>query len=161
LADHRHSPSEARALFQHLLGEVVKMLHAGVVHGDLSDFNVLLGPDGPVIIDFPQAIDAARNTNAKRLLLRDVANLTRFFGRFAPELRRSEYGQEMWLLHEQGALRPDSRLTGRFAAARTAVDAQVVLREIEAAKRDAAKRAEIEAARAAARAARPPQPSRR
>lgn len=130
-----------------LVREIARMLCAGVVHGDLSEYNILHGVDGPVIIDFPQATDAARNTNAKRLLLRDVANVTRFFSRFAPELRRSEYGQEMWLLHEQTTLRPDTVLTGRFAAARGAVDAQVIMREIEAAKRDAAKRREIQAAR--------------
>ena len=159
----QYSRDQALRWHSGLIGEVARMLCTGVVHGDLSEYNILHAHDGPVIIDFPQAIDAARNTNAKRLLLRDVANLTRFFSRFAPELRRSEYGQEMWLLHEQTSLRPDSQLTGRFAAARNVVDAQVVLREIEAAKRDAAKRAEIEAARAAARVARPAQaqPARR
>ena len=159
----QYSRDQALRWHSWLIGEVARMLCTGVVHGDLSEYNILHAHDGPVIIDFPQAIDAARNTNAKRLLLRDVANLTRFFSRFAPELRRSEYGQEMWLLHEQTSLRPDSQLTGRFAAARNVVDAQVVLREIEAAKRDAAKRAEIEAARAAARVARPAQaqPARR
>jgi len=116
------------------------MLCAGLVHADLSEFNVLLAHDGPLIIDFPQAVDAARNNNAKRLLLRDVANLTRFFARFAPELRRSEYGQEMWMLHENQALRPDSELTGRFQAARGTVDAKIVLDAIADAKREAAKR---------------------
>ncbi len=161
LATQQYSRDKALRWHSGLVGEVARMLCAGVVHGDLSEYNILHAHDGPVIIDFPQAIDAARNTNAKRLLLRDVANLTRFFSRFAPELRRSEYGQEMWLLHEQTSLRPDTQLTGRFAAARNVVDAQVVLREIEAAKRDAAKREEIQAARAAARAARPQQPTRR
>ncbi len=157
LATQRYSREEAHRWHSLLVAQVARMLCAGVVHGDLSEYNILHAWDGPLIIDFPQAIDAARNTNAKRLLLRDVANLTRFFSRFAPELRRSEYGQEMWLLHEQTALRPDTPLTGRYAAARGAVDTQVVMREIEAAKRDAAKRAEILAARNAKRAAPPPQ----
>jgi RIO kinase 1 len=149
LATQRYQRDEARHWHHLLVSQVARMLCAGVVHGDLSEYNILHAADGPVIIDFPQSTDAARNTNAKRLLLRDVANLTRFFCRFAPELRRSEYGQEMWLLHEQTTLRPDTRLTGRFAAARGAVDAQIILREIEAAKRDAAKRVAIKALRAA------------
>jgi RIO kinase 1 len=126
-----------------IMQEIAKMLCLGVVHGDLSEFNILEASDGPVIIDFPQAVDAARNNNAKRLLLRDVANVTRFFARFAPELRRTAYGEEMWLLNEQRLLKPDSQLTGRFQAARTVVDAQVVLQAIEDAKRDAAKREEV------------------
>lgn len=152
LATQRFDRDKAMRWHRGLVGEIARMLCAGVVHGDLSEYNILHAADGPVIIDFPQATDAARNSNAKRLLLRDVANLTRFFSRFAPELRRSEYGQEMWLLHEQGALKPDSDLTGRFAAARGAADAAIVLREIEAAKRDAAKREEIRALREARKA---------
>ncbi|HAT09639.1 MAG TPA: serine protein kinase RIO [Planctomycetes bacterium] len=156
LATQHYQRDEAKHWHYQLVHEVSRMLCAGVVHGDLSEYNILHATNGPVIIDFPQATDAARNSNAKRLLLRDVNNLTRFFSRFAPELRRSEYGQEMWLLHEQTALKPDTRLTGRYTAARGAVDAQIVLREIEAAKRDAAKRAEIRAARGL-----PPLPVRR
>ena len=126
-----------------LMGEIARMLCAGVVHGDLSEYNILRGPKGPVIIDFPQAIDATKNNNAKRLLLRDVANVTRFFSRFSPDIRRTQYGEEMWLLYEQNALKPDTVLTGRFAQARGVVDAQVILREIAAAKEEAAKRLEI------------------
>jgi RIO kinase 1 len=151
LSTRHYQRDEARRWHYLLVGQVARMLCAGIVHGDLSEYNILHAADGPLIIDFPQAIDAARNSNAKRLLLRDVANLTRFFSRFAPELRRSEYGQEMWLLHEQTTLRPDTVLTGRFAAARGTVDAQIVLREIEAAKREAAKREEIKAIREAER----------
>ena len=147
LSTQHYSREDALRWHRQLVGDVARMLCAGVVHGDLSEYNILHAWDGPLIIDFPQAIDATRNTNAKRLLLRDVANLTRFFCRFAPELRRSEYGQEMWLLYEQTSLRPDSALTGRFAAARGTVDAQVILREVEAAKRDAAKREAIRASR--------------
>jgi len=118
------------------------MLCAGLVHGDLSEFNILMAADGPTIIDLPQAIDVTRNNQARRLLLRDVGNVTRFFARFAPQLRRTDYGQEMWLLYESSVLDPDTPLTGRFKEARKTVDAEIVLREIEAAKREAAQRAE-------------------
>jgi RIO kinase 1 len=126
-----------------IMQEIARMLCAGVVHADLSEFNILEASDGPIIIDFPQAVDATRNNNAKRLLLRDVANVTRFFARFAPELRRTAYGEEMWLLNEQRLLKPDTALTGKFQAARGVVDAQIVLQAIEDAKRDAAKREEV------------------
>lgn len=107
-------PSEARALFRRLLGEVVRMLCAGVVHGDLSDFNVLLAADGPVIIDFPQATDAAHNAHGRRLLVRDVDNLQSFLQRFDPELARRPYGEEMWELYGRGQLVPDTELEGRW-----------------------------------------------
>ena len=90
------------------------MLCAGVVHGDLSEFNILLAADGPVIIDLPQAVDAAGNNHAARMLLRDVDNLRDFFGRFAPELLATEHGPEIWALYERGLLRVDSVLTGRY-----------------------------------------------
>jgi RIO kinase 1 len=126
-----------------IMQEIAKMLCLGVVHGDLSEFNILEAHDGPIIIDFPQAVDATRNNNAKRLLLRDIANVTRFFSRFAPELQRTAYGDEMWLLNEQRLLKPDTALTGKFQAARGVVDTQIVLQAIEDAKRDAAKREEV------------------
>src|SRR5437868_4196310 len=106
--------SEAQALQHHatLIDEVVRMLCAGVIHGDLSEFNVLLASDGPVIIDLPQAVDAAGNNHAQRMLLRDVANLRGFFGRFAPDLLQTEYGSEIWALFERGTLRLETPLTG-------------------------------------------------
>ncbi len=143
LAMTRFTPADARMAHQALMQQVARLLCAGLVHADLSEYNVLVAVDGLTIIDLPQAVDAARNTHAKKLLLRDIANVTRFFSRYAPELRRSEYGQEMWLLYEQSVLRPDSPLTGRYQAARTVADAQIVLREIAAAKAEAAKRAEV------------------
>ena len=91
------------------------MLCAGVVHGDLSEFNILLGADGPVIIDLPQAVDAAGNNHAQRMLLRDVANLRGFFGQFAPELLKTDFGPEIWDLYQRGVLEPETVLTGRFA----------------------------------------------
>ena len=84
------------------------MLCAGVIHGDLSEFNILLGADGPVIIDLPQAVDAAGNNHAQRMLLRDVDNLRDFFGRFAPELLATEYGPEIWALYQRGVLQPET-----------------------------------------------------
>jgi RIO kinase 1 len=124
-----------------LLREVVRMLSAGVVHGDLSEFNILLGADGPVIIDLPQAVDAAGNNHAPRMLVRDVDNLRRFFGRIAPELLGTDYGKEIWALYEAGALHPDVPLTGRFERVETAVDLESVMREIDDARlEDAARR---------------------
>ena len=143
LATVRFTRDEALKAHGLLMHQIKRMLCAGLVHGDLSEYNVLQAADGPLIIDLPQAIDATRNNNAKRILLRDVGNLTRFFSRFAPELRRTDYGQEMWLLLESAALNPDTPLTGRFQAARQVVDAQIVLREIASAKAEAAKREEV------------------
>ncbi len=134
---------QAIAFHRTIVREIAIMLCTGLIHGDLSEYNILHAADGPVIIDLPQAIALARNNSAKRLLLRDVANVTRFFSRFAPELRRSDYGNEMWLLLEHAALRADSPLTGKFQAARAAVDTAIVMREIQAAKEEAAKREEV------------------
>jgi RIO kinase 1 len=125
------SADEARAHHQTLLREVVRMLAAGVVHGDLSEFNVLLAADGPVIIDLPQAVDAAGNNHAARMLLRDVANLRNFFGRFAPELLATTYGPEIWDHFVRGDLRPDTPLTGTFVQEHAAVDLATVMREVE------------------------------
>ena len=119
-----------------LLKEVVRMLCAGVVHGDLSEFNVLLGADGPVIIDLPQAVDAAGNNHAQRMLLRDVDNLRDFFSRFAPQLLQTQFGAEIWGLYEHGGLHPDAPLTGRFERRAAAVDLGAVMREIDDARAD-------------------------
>lgn len=133
-------PEEARRHHAALVTEVVRMLCAGVVHGDLSEFNILLAADGPVIIDLPQAVDAAGNNHAQRMLLRDVGNLAAFFGQFAPELRSTAYGPEIWALYQAGLLRVDSPLTGRFKRDARAVDMKGVLREIDAARDDEAAR---------------------
>ena len=135
------SPEQARAHHATLLLQVVRMLGAGVVHGDLSEFNVLLGEEGPVIIDLPQAIDAAGNNLAQRVLLRDVANLRGFFGGFAPELLKTNFGPEIWDLYQRGLLTPETPLTGRFESAQGSVDVSNVLREIDDARaEDAARR---------------------
>jgi RIO kinase 1 len=134
LNDVAFSPEDARLHHASLLKEVVRMLCAGVVHGDLSEFNILLAADGPVIIDLPQAIDAAGNNHAPRMLLRDVANLRDFFGQFAPELRTTQYGPELWQLYQAGLLDTDTVLTGRFVQQQGSVDLSGVMREIDAAR---------------------------
>jgi RIO kinase 1 len=141
------TPQEARAHHAMLLLQVVRMLCAGVVHGDLSEFNVLLGEEGPVIIDLPQAIDAAGNNHAQRVLLRDVANLRNFFGGFAPELLQADFGPEIWDLYQRGLLTPETPLTGRFDRVQGAVDLGGVLREIDDARaEESARRLRTQAA---------------
>ena len=125
---------DARRHHATLIGEVVCMLCAGVIHGDLSEFNVLLGADGPVIIDLPQAVDAAGNNHAQRMLLRDVANLAGFFGRFAPDLLATQFGAEIWALYTRGVLQPDTPLTGRFEGELAPVDVAGVLRVVDDAR---------------------------
>ena len=146
LNDVAFTPEEARAHHSTLLKEVVRMLCAGVVHGDLSEFNILLAADGPVIIDLPQAIDAAGNNHAPRMLLRDVANLRDFFGQSAPELRATQYGPELWQLYQAGLLDTETALTGRFVQQRGTVDLSGVMREIDAARdEEAARRLRMQA----------------
>ena len=148
LNDVAFTPEQARAHHSMLVREVVRMLCAGVVHGDLSEFNVLLAADGPVIIALPQAVDAAGNNHATRMLLRDVENLSSFFGRFAPELLRTDFGHEIWHLYEQGALQPDTLLSGRFEHRRGPVDVAGVMREIDDTRaEEAARRLRMQIAR--------------
>ena len=122
---------EARAHHATLLKEVVRMLCAGVVHGDLSEFNILLAEDGPVIIDLPQAIDAAGNNSAAALLERDVANLRIWFGRFAPDLLATDYGSEIWSIYSSGTLTPEVVLTGHFQRDQRPADVKGLIREID------------------------------
>lgn len=112
---------------------VMQMLCAGVVHGDLSEFNVLVDDYGPVIIDLPQAVDAAGNNNAQTMLTRDVNNMTTYYGQYAPELLSSRYAKEIWALYEDGALHPEVELTGYFEENTEAADVDVVMQEIKAA----------------------------
>lgn len=130
--------TEERALAYHaqLLHQVVLMLCAGVIHGDLSEYNILVDGDGPVIIDLPQAIDAAGNSEAGPMLERDVANLTTFFSHVAPQLAASQYGKEIWGLYQAGLLRPDSILTGRVALDKRPADVGAVMREIQLARKE-------------------------
>lgn len=114
LNDVQMSAEDARRFHASVMQDVVKMLCAGLIHGDLSEFNVLMAADGPVIIDLPQAVNAAGNNNAAAMLMRDVENMTRYFGRFAPELRDTFYGPEIWDLYQRGQLHPNVKLTGKF-----------------------------------------------
>lgn len=135
---------QAVAIFHVLIREIVYMLCAGMVHGDLSEYNVLVAWDGPIIIDLPQATDAANNPNSRELFVRDVQNLTNFLARFAPALAETRYGQEIWDLFERAALFPDTVLTGRWKGSGRKADTRAVLREIETAARDAVAKREFE-----------------
>jgi RIO kinase 1 len=125
--------SEAVALAYHamLIDQVVRMLCAGIIHGDLSEYNILVAEDGPVIIDLPQAIDAAANSMAAEMLERDVANLRSYFSTYAPSLKDSQYGKEIWGLYESGLLRPDSPLTGQVVLDEHLADVDAVLQQVE------------------------------
>jgi RIO kinase 1 len=134
------SAETARAYHDFLIQQIVRMLNIGLVHGDLSEFNVLVAPDGPVIIDLPQVVNAAGNNGALAMLERDVNNIRGTLGRFAPELLATEFAREMWDLFEQGALTPDKKLTGLFARDETVADADGVLLAVEDAREDALQR---------------------
>jgi RIO kinase 1 len=129
------SMSSEQALEDHavIMHYVKLMLCAGLVHGDLSEFNVLVDEYGPVIIDLPQAVDAAANNNAERMLARDVNNMTSYYALFAPELKGTQYAKEIWALYEEGELHPEVELTGHFEENTQAADVDVVLQEIQAA----------------------------
>jgi RIO kinase 1 len=140
LNDVELTAEQARIYHRALIQEVLRMLCAGIVHGDLSEFNILLSQDGPVIIDLPQAVDAAGNNQAKGMLERDVDNLASYFGRFAPELLTSQYGKEIWALYAHGDLKVDTVLSGRFREDTKAVDLKSVMREIDDVKKAEANR---------------------
>jgi RIO kinase 1 len=132
----------AQALDYHdrLIKDVVRMLCGGLIHGDLSEFNILVDTQGPVIIDLPQAVDAAANNNAARMLERDVGNLAAYFGRFAPELLATSYGKEIWTIYERGNLTPEVRLTGHFKGRNKQADLDSIMREIDDAREEAIRR---------------------
>jgi RIO kinase 1 len=131
LNDLNLTPEQAREIHLVLMREVVRMLCAGVVHADLSEYNVLLGHDGPVIIDLPQAVDAAGNAHAGAMLERDVANITAYLGRFAPELLDTRYAKEIWELYKRGELHPETELTGRFERVEKPVDVDAVIQVVD------------------------------
>lgn len=131
------APEQAREFHRELIADVVRMLCLGLIHGDLSEYNVLVAEDGPVIIDFPQVVSAAGNNAARAMLLRDVHNLRDSLGRFATELLATHYGEEMWALYEKGELRPDSALTGSFVFDERHADVGAVMMSIEDARQEA------------------------
>ncbi|HWY25786.1 MAG TPA: PA4780 family RIO1-like protein kinase [Nevskia sp.] len=140
LNDITPTPEQAREWHLFLMRQVVLMLCAGLIHGDLSEYNVLLDAAGPVIIDLPQAVDAASNNNAFAMLRRDVDNITAYCGRYAPELLDTEYAFEIWELFHGRKLRPDSILTGQFVHDDTVADVAGVLDQIEEARQEAQRR---------------------
>ncbi len=133
LNDVSMSAEQAIEDLEEVIVYVQRMLCAGVIHGDLSEFNVLVDSYGPVIIDLPQAVDASANNNAKSMLIRDVENMTIYYGQFAPELLERKYANEMWALYEKSELTPETELTGEFVEQKTNADVDSVLEEIEAA----------------------------
>jgi RIO kinase 1 len=140
LNDLELNSEQALAYHAFLLKEVVRMLCAGLIHGDLSEYNILIDSQGPVIIDLPQAVNAAANNNAAQMLERDVNNLANYFGRFAPELLTTQYGKEIWKLYQSGLLHPDVELTGQFKSSEKRADVKSVLREIDDAREEAIRR---------------------
>jgi RIO kinase 1 len=142
LDDVAFTPEQARDYHSMIIEEVVRMLSAGLIHGDLSEFNVLVEPEGPVIIDLPQAVNASGNNNAERMLERDVDNMRRFFGRFAPDLLKTDYGKEIWALYESGELHPGSELTGCFEHDTESADVDELMAVIDAAKEEESERQE-------------------
>ena len=134
------SPELAREYHQFLIRQVVRMLCSGLIHGDLSEYNILIDATGPVIIDLPQAVSAAGNNNALAMLERDVNNITTSLARFAPELLNTDYANEMWALFAQGELKPDSVLTGVFMKDESQADLDVVMLAIDDAREEAIRR---------------------
>ena len=134
------TPEQAREFHGFLMQQIVRMLCAGLIHGDLSEYNVLIDASGPVIIDLPQAVNAAGNNNAFAMLERDVGNIRDTLGRFAPELLSTQFAPEMWALFSQGELRPDRVLTGEFVRDETQADVDVVMSAIDDAREDEVRR---------------------
>ena len=130
LNDLQMTAKQARSYHRILIRQVVRMLCAGVVHGDLSQFNILAGGQGPVIIDLPQAIEAAGNSNARQMIKRDVDNLTTYLSRFAPELAHTDYGSEIWALYQSGKLHKTINLTGQIQRNNKPVNVNNVLEVI-------------------------------
>lgn len=128
---------QAREWHAFMMRQIVRMLCAGLIHGDLSEYNVLLGPLGPVIIDLPQAVSASKNNNAFALLARDVNNMRAMFSRAAPELLDTQYAHEIWKLYEEGELEPDTTLTGLYVHDESDPDVDAVLDQIEDAREQA------------------------
>lgn len=131
LNDIKLTQEEALTHHSQIIRDVVRMLCAGLVHGDLSEFNVLVDQYGPVIIDLPQAVDAVANNHAEWMLERDINNMRDYYGQYAPELLTTQYAKEIWAIYESGKLKPDSVLTGHFDEPTEAADVDAVLVEIQ------------------------------
>ena len=136
LGDVAFDADTARELHGVMINEIVQMLCAGLIHGDLSEYNVLIGPEGPVIIDLPQAVTAAGNNNAFSMLARDVENMSNYFGQFAPELIGTDYAEEIWNLYKRGELENATELTGVVARSDEKTDIENLMRVIEDARRE-------------------------
>ncbi|MHB1527989.1 MAG: PA4780 family RIO1-like protein kinase [Acidiferrobacteraceae bacterium] len=134
LADLDLTEPQAVTYHRTIMTEVARMLCAGMVHGDLSEYNILVDTAGPVIIDLPQTVDASANNNAAALFIRDVDHLATYFGRFAPALLTTDYGREIWALYKNGLLQPDTTLTGQYSSTDALADVGAVMREIDAAR---------------------------
>jgi len=134
------TPEQALEFHGLLIKDVVRMLCAGLIHGDLSEFNILVDENGPVIIDLPQAVDASANNNAGMMLERDIKNLAVYFGQFAPEILATQYSKEIWKHYQSGKLTPETQLTGKFKNSRKKADVASVIREIKDAKDEAIRR---------------------
>ncbi|WNZ57493.1 PA4780 family RIO1-like protein kinase [Microbulbifer sp. MKSA007] len=136
--------SEEQAIQDHalMIHYIMLMLHEGIVHGDLSEFNVLVDDSGPVIIDLPQAVSAAANNSAQEMFTRDVDNMRRYYGRFAPSLLQTQYAKEMWALFEEGNLTTSSTLSGKFDDDDDSADVDAVLEEIKAVMQEELERKE-------------------
>ncbi|HIO96532.1 MAG TPA: serine protein kinase RIO [Leucothrix sp.] len=133
LGDVSMTEEDAIRYFAMLMQDVVRMLCVGMIHGDLSEFNVLLDEYGPVIIDLPQAVNASANNNAQAMLERDVQNMVNYFSEFDPYLKETKFGKEIWKLYEDGELKPDTLLTGEFEEDSQAADVDGVMVQIKAA----------------------------
>jgi len=133
LNDVELTPEQARMDHACIIQDIIRMLCAGLIHGDLSEFNILLDEYGPVIIDLPQAVNAAGNNNAESMLARDIDNMNKYYGKFAPELKELPYAQEIWSLFEKGELKPNTQLTGIVELDARAPDVDAVLIEIQSA----------------------------
>ena len=132
LNDISMSAEQAREDHEIMMNYIMRMLCVGVIHGDLSEFNVLVDEYGPVVIDLPQAVDAAANNSAKRMLTRDVDNITKYYAQYAPELLKTQYAKEMWTLFEAGDLHLDLELTGQYHVKEKEANVDAVLEEIKA-----------------------------
>lgn len=132
LGDVSLTPEQARTDHAVMMRYVTRMLCVGLIHGDLSEFNVLVDQQGPVIIDLPQVINAAGNNNAARFFARDVNNITAYYGLYAPELLTTRFDGEIWALFEAGELHPEIELTGEFEESTRLADVDGLLDELEA-----------------------------